>query len=167
MLQDIASTATHLGAYRIEIVTDQYNQLSIKSQTRLNRKSKDSGEQVNFTADGTVPKDMSKSFLSDEQNKTRLNILIVESCVNPSYWSWKETFCVTNSLENVITNAGKRTMYMPRMNTLEEADNRIVCHIIDMIKCGFSQVTVRTADSGVIVILLAFMPQFLKIDSKH
>ena len=37
VLQNIASTATHLGASRIYIVADQYNQLSIKSPNRLNK----------------------------------------------------------------------------------------------------------------------------------
>ena len=50
-------------------------------------------------------------------------------------------------------------MYMPRMDTLEEADNMKMFHIIDMLKCGLSRLAVRTVDSDAIVILLAFMPQ--------
>ena len=45
--------------------------------------------------------------------------------------------------------------------TLEEADNRIICHIGHMIKAdNLTSIKVRSADTDVIVILLAFMPQF-------
>ena len=47
------------------------------------------------------------------------------------------------------------------MEVLEEADNRIVCHINDMLECGLSSISVRTADSDVVVILLS---QFLEIN---
>ena len=43
--------------------------------------------------------------------------------------------------------------------TLEEADNRIICHIGHMIKAdNLTSIKVRSADTDVIVILLAFMP---------
>ena len=56
---------------------------------------------------------------------------------------------------------------------LEEADNRIVCHVSHMIEKGrelnpelnegqgITNVKVRTVNTGVIVILLTFMHQFL------
>ena len=52
-------------------------------------------------------------------------------------------------------------MYTDDNLTLEEADNRIICHIGHMIKAdNLTSIKVRSADTDVIVILLAFMPQF-------
>jgi len=39
----------------------------------------------------------------------------------------------------------------------EEADNRIVVHIEDMLKTGVADIKVRTVNSDVIVILLIFL----------
>ena len=47
----------------------------------------------------------------------------------------------------------------------EEADNRIVVHIHDiLLKERIKKVVVRSVDTDVLVILLAFMPQFLETD---
>ena len=46
----------------------------------------------------------------------------------------------------------------------EEADNRIVIHIADMIRNDITKIKLRTVDTDVIVILLAFMPQFLELN---
>ena len=52
-------------------------------------------------------------------------------------------------------------MYTDDKLTLEEADNRIICHIGHMIKAdNLTSIKVRSADTDVIVILLEFMPQF-------
>ena len=84
---------------------------------------------------------MAKTFLTDEQNKTKLNNLIAESCINPLVWTWRKQFCVTNNLTNVLTNDGVKCIYTPdMMEVLEEADNRIVCHIKDMLECGMSRI---------------------------
>ena len=46
---------------------------------------------------------------------------------------------------------------------LEEADNRIVVHVMDMLNKGIKSVTVRTVDSDVVVILLGFTTKFLSV----
>ena len=66
-------------------------------------------------------------------------------------------------MSNVYTNDGEKIVYTPDMaSVLEEADNRIVCHVADLIENGISRISVTTGDSDVIVILLGFMQQFLK-----
>ena len=45
----------------------------------------------------------------------------------------------------------------------EEADNTIVIHIADMIRNDINKIKLCTVDTAVIVILLAFMPQFLEL----
>ena len=48
------------------------------------------------------------------------------------------------------------------IQVLEEADNRIVCHVNDAIRNGFSNILVQTGDTDVILILMGFMEQFLE-----
>ena len=64
-------------AQRIDIVTDQYTELSIKSPTRLARKSKSFGQQILFDGETQVPNDVCESFLTDEMNKTKPNEFII------------------------------------------------------------------------------------------
>ena len=46
-------------------------------------------------------------------------------------------------------------------SVLEEADNRIVCHISDIISKGYSKIMVHNVDSDDVVILLGFMSEFM------
>ena len=48
----------------------------------------------------------------------------------------------------------------------EEADNRMVVHIQDMLLKGISCIQVRTVDTDVVAILLAFMLQFKEYNSE-
>ena len=45
-------------------------------------------------------------------------------------------------------------------SVLEEADNRIVCHISDIISKGYCKIIVHTVDSDVVLIFLGFMSEF-------
>ena len=113
-----------------------------------------------------IPDNMASTFLPDEQNKIAWNNLIVKNCQNPSASTWKKQFCVTNGLNYVQTDVGIRYIYTPDMlNVLEEADNRIVCHIKDMLESGISRISVKTVDSDVVVILLSFVSTFFDINT--
>ena len=46
-------------------------------------------------------------------------------------------------------------------SVLEKADNRIVCHIRDIISKGYSKIMVHNVDSDDVVILLGFMSEFM------
>ena len=68
----------------------------------------------------------------------------------------------------MITNTGEKDIYNPVMihSVLEEADNRIACHVFDMVyNHNISHISIRTADSDVVVIILGFMRQLIEI--KH
>ena len=94
-------------------------------------------------------------------NKTKLNEFIIWKFVSSN--SWKHQYCVTNDTKNVITEAGQTSVYDSNVvnSVLEEADNRIVCHISDIISKGYSKIIDRTVDSDVVVILLGFMSEFM------
>ena len=164
VLQNKVKMAESCDAQRIDNASDHYTELSIKSPTRLDRKSKNIGQQMVSDGDTLIPDD--KSFLTDENNKSRLNAFIIQNFINSSVWD--KEFCCSNGLKNVITNTGEKEIYNPAMmnSVLEEADNRIVCHIFDMVQNhNVSHISIRTADSDVIVIILGFMQQLIEI--KH
>ena len=66
-------------------------------------------------------------------NKTKLNEFIIWKFVSSN--SWKHQYCVKNGTKDVITEAGQKSTYDSGVvnSVLEEADNRIVCHISDII----------------------------------
>ena len=73
-------------------------------------------------------------------------------------------FCVSNSLTNVFSKEGETQIYTPDLiSVLEEADNRIVCHIQDILQKGYSNISIRTANCDGVVILLGFLGQFKKV----
>ena len=130
VLKNITSTATAHEANRLDIVLDLYDKKSIKHPTRCDRKAKGFGHQISFKGDTMVPKDMAKTFLADEKNKTNLNEFIVQKFIDSIPTIWNKEFCITNGSKNVHTDRGERVIYSENMiNVLEEADNRIVCHI--------------------------------------
>ena len=65
------------NAQRIDILTDQYTELSNKSPTGLPRKPKSFGQQILFDGKTRVPNNVCQSFLSNEMNKTKLNEFII------------------------------------------------------------------------------------------
>ena len=104
VLQNIVKMAESCDAQRIDIVSDHYTELSIKSPTRLDRKSKNIGQQMVFDGDTLIPDD--KSFLTDENNKSRLNAFIIQNFINSSVWD--KEFCCSNGVKNVITHTGEK-----------------------------------------------------------
>ena len=114
-----------------------------------------------FDGETRVPNDVCESFLTDEMHKTKLNKFIIWKFVSSN--SWKHQYCVTNDTKNVITEAGQTSVYDSNVvnSVLEEADNRIVCHVSDIISKGYSKIMLHTADSDVVVILLGFMSEFM------
>ena len=70
----IIKMAESCNAQRIDTVTEGYSELSIKSPTRLARKSKSFGQQILFDGETRAHNDFCQSFLTDEMNKTNLEI---------------------------------------------------------------------------------------------
>ena len=77
VIDRIINMAESFDAQGIDIVTDQYTELSIKSPTGLGRESQSFGQQILFDGETQVPNDVCQSFLTDEMNKTRLNEFII------------------------------------------------------------------------------------------
>ena len=161
VLNGIAAKANKVGAEQIDLVADFYHPLSIKGSTRSDRGT---GSRIRFVMDDVLPNDLMSS-LTNSDFKTDLYIACADAEIL-SAWDWKKDYCVTKGryvverTDNIIT---ERLMCLQADSvSLEEADNRIVTHIRHTIlHRGRSSFVVRTTDSDVVVILAAFMTQFL------
>ena len=104
------------------------------------------------------------NFLKNEDNKTDLNSFIATEAQNKR-WGNKCVFITHgNTVINCLTG-NACLLYNDDGLTLEEADNRILCHISHMVENGLLNIKVRSVDTDVIIILLiAYMKQFILIN---
>ena len=65
----------------------------------------------------------------------------------------------------VVTRNKKIEMNLKSDSSQSEADMRIILHVFSFVHSGVKDIYVRTNDMDVVVILVAYMPDFLEIDS--
>ena len=126
----------------------------IKGPTRKSR-----GTRFIFDGDAKLPSDFD-DFLQNEDNKSFLNLFIATRA--EVIYLGSEVGCVVYIMKSntaIDCKDGEAShMYTDDNLTLEEADNRIICHIGHMIKAdNLISIKVRSADTDEIVI---FMAQF-------
>ena len=134
-----------------------YYRRSIKGPTRKSR-----GTRFIFDGDAKLPSHFD-DFLQNEDNKSFLNLFIATRAEAIDLSS--DVGCVVYIIKvNTVIDCkdGEAChMYTDDNLTLEEADNRIICHIGHMIKAdNLISIKVRSADTDVVAILLEFLPQF-------
>ena len=104
-------------------------------------------------------------FLSNSLNKTKLNGLIQKTAINPLFWSWPGEIVITHGKGIWRLSDGPEEFISWQDQLHEEADNRMIMHIRDMIiNSHCESIIVRTVDSDVIIILVAFLSQFLALN---
>ena len=165
ILRRLEGMATRLQAARLDIVADTYQDYSIKDTTRLARGV---GGLLKFDECDIMPEEKKmKEFLQNSSNKTRLNELIQKYAASPLSWQWSGEVTVTFGKKVWTRSDGIRDIMVWQDELYEEADNRMVIHLKDAIeKNNCKNIQVRTVDTDVVVIMLAFMPQFLDHDRK-
>ena len=121
------------------------------------------GSRVLFEYNDPLPDDFN-SFLNNDDNKTDLNKLISQLAIRATSWTWEGEVYVTYG-KGVRSRSDGNVDIMRWIDGVhEEADNIIVIHIADMIRNDITKIKLRTVDTDVIVIMLAFMPQFLELN---
>ena len=161
VLDHIWSMANAICAKRIDIVADFYDPASIKGPTRKDRGSLLS-QKIAFEPSSQIPEDM-ELFLKNSENKRNLNEMIANYVVHPLR-SENYNVVATHREAKVLTSYdGPKDLSIWQPETHEEADNRLLLHMRDMLLNGSIQkILVRSVDTDVLVILLAFMPQLLE-----
>lgn len=135
ILRGIASLGTEAKADRIDIVADLYEPFSIKATTRLERGA---GQQMIFKGNSELPNDIA-SFLHNDKNKMDLNMLIAEHAMRPQSWVWKKDVVVSYNRKVLTNYDGIQEIYSWTESVHEEADNRMIVHIKNMLENGTLQ----------------------------
>ena len=148
------------GSTRIDIVTDLYpDGITLKEMTQTSRGV---GMRVNFDRDTKFPNDFSTDFLRTTENKRAFYPFLVELILDQCHFHSK--IVVATKEEKVITNLEGTLAEIEMPDCFHpEADTRIILHVIDCIERGILRIYVRTNDTDVVVLLVAFMPDFLDI----
>ena len=132
---------------RMDAVFDVYKEGSLKSQTREKRGT---GIRVSVREHAPVLKNFT-NFMRCDASKTELFVMISQKASSLS-----TPIVVGTVSEGVVTN-------QPSLNSLrnqispcnhEEADTRLILHVLNGLSCGFKKISVITVDTNVVVILL-------------
>ena len=137
---------------RMDLVFDIYKENSLKSQTRENR-----GEGIRISVRSSTPiyKDFTK-FMRNDNNKSELFKLVSETAV-----SIPETVAniVATVEDKVISNTDMDKSSIEPCNH-EEADTRLLLHVLDGAKSGIKKISIVTVDTDVVVIALRHFLSF-------
>ena len=144
--------AEFIHALRIDLIWDQYEENSLKSQTREKRAN---GSTLRRKVEMSTPIPSKwHDFLKIDTNKTELFRLISETLT--STVTDKELVATIDN--HVISNTTTDTTGIAPCNH-EEADTRIIVHLADVVRKGFSKVKIRTVDTDVVVLAIAAIPR--------
>ena len=129
---------------RLEIVWDTYLRTASKNQQeKSGAKHSEENSWKNM-----VPTNWN-GFLRDGKNKQELFEFLSNKIAAFKYPESKEVFVTQR--QSVMTN--ERTLEMPSCNH-EEADTRLIVHIVNALTNGQSTCLVRTVDTDVVIILV-------------
>ena len=131
---------------RLDIVWDEYHPDSLKAETRVKRGK---GVQRRVAASTTIPGNW-QEFLRVDENKVELFSFLATSTA--SIDSNKQVMSTIHT--DVLCNQ-PRDLSRLSPCTHEEADTRIILHMEDAVKEGYTKVTIRTVDTGVVVLAVA------------
>ena len=130
---------------RVDVVWDTYIRGSIKQATREKRGK---GIRRKVAGKNKVPGNW-QDFLQDECNKEELFEFLSHKIESFNYPEGKEVF-VTSGVN--VLNKGSSHVMLPCDH--EEADTRLVVHLVDALKNGCRTCLIRTVDTDVVVIII-------------
>ena len=150
-----------IGYDRVDIICDRYFEDSLKNQTREGRGS---GEVMEFDKNTKFPSDFKDNFLKNSKNKDRLNEFLADEFMQ--HYAGDKTFVVTKGehvLSNVDLLAADNSL---SPNSAEEADQKLVRHALQCVRSGIRNVVIRTVDTDVILLLIAYRHQEVNTNSR-
>ena len=140
---------------RVDVVWDQYLDSSIKGSAREKRGS---GARRKVNPQTKIPSKW-LDFLRVAENKVKLFAFLNDVVAKSTLPEQKEIHLMS---QQSVVSLGE-CVQMPNC-THEEADTRIVVHVLDAAKNGCKKIVVRTVDMDVLVILVG---QFHEIKERH
>ena len=136
------------GYSRVDIICDRYFNNSLKNLTRNGRGH---DPKLLYNDETPLPSNFNDSFLKNNDNKERLNLYCTDKF--QSYQEDAQSFIV-NKGESVLSNSTLDESIS--INTAEEADQKLVRHMIQLVRSGVKQCVVRTVDTDVAISLRAY-----------
>ena len=131
---------------RIDIVWDQYLANSIKGSAR---EKCGVGVRWKVSAQSKIPSNW-LNFLRDSNNKTELFAFLTKVASEKLSLEGKEIYVTSD--KSVVSLCPSTSM--PDCSH-EEADTRIVVHVIDAIRKGMKSICIRTMDTDILIILIS------------
>lgn len=144
-------------AQRIDVVFDHYIENSIKSETRLKRGSRTSIKRVVENADAQLPHQWSL-FINSSFNKKQLTNFLSQQLIEQAMHMKDFQFATSGGFTNGTdfkTNYGTNDEDLLTSDH-EEADTRILLHILSAKRLGYSTCIVDCNDTDVLVLITHF-----------
>ena len=138
------------GVKRIDVVWDRYESASLKCLTRIKRGS---GVRRQVTSSAPVPRNW-HDFLRSDDNKTGLFSFLAQK-LSETELPLSKHVIVTLDTDVLSSDTNYNTSGLSPC-THEEADTRILLHVADCVRAGHERVIVRTVDTDVVVLCIAF-----------
>ena len=133
---------------RVDLVWDIYLPNSLKESTREKRGK---GVRRKVSGQTKLPGNWA-DFLRDATNKKELFTFLTSKVAKSTFPPNKAVYVTSG--ESVVS-VGQTNSMMPDCNH-EEADTRVVVHVLHALEQGMKSIVVRTVDTDVIVILAGF-----------
>ena len=142
---------------RCDIIADQYFKDSLKQNLRSSRVQ---DSRKHFKDETNIPEDFRNNFLTNNDNKVDLQVYLAEKFLKPPPPEKNVVVTYNDSIltniENII-NADEILCC-----NIEEADQRIIRHLINCAVNGFKKLFVITGDTDVLILLIAAPPNILE-----
>ena len=125
-LKHIEGLAIRYGVKRLDIVADTYHSHSFKETRGCEAR-------VLFEENEKLPDNL-PAFLQNDENKICFNVIIAQHASNPLFWTCDADIVIARD-SKVWTKSDGPKESVPWVNHLhEEADNRMIAHIADIMR---------------------------------
>ncbi|XP_031574483.1 uncharacterized protein LOC116308242 [Actinia tenebrosa] len=142
---------------RVDVVWDVYRDDSLKKATRQKRGS---GQRRKALMSTRIPSDW-KGFLRNDENKTELFQLLAVNLMSLKMPVGKEIYSTHGEI--VLSSTNRTEMEYLAPSTHEEADTRLMIHVMDASACGHRRVMVRSNDADVVLLAVSIF-NLLQVD---
>ena len=112
------------------------------------------GQRRQVTMSTRIPTDW-KCFLRNDENKNELFLLLASYVVSMVIPDDKEPY--TTSGESVLSSTNRMNLTNLAPCTHEEADTRLMVHVLDASCCGHRRLMIRTSDTDVVVLAVSIV----------
>ncbi|CAH3168150.1 unnamed protein product, partial [Porites evermanni] len=136
---------------RVDIVWDEYVENSLKATTRSDRGA---GVRRRVAANNQLPHNW-KEFLRVDENKRELFKFLAESSSSLQV----EKQVISTYGKQVLTTLPRNDISSLAPCSHEEADTRMLLHVQDALQQGHKKILLRTVDTDVLVLAVAFLQQ--------